>query len=29
MKKHIVELTTQERCQLKDIISADRMAAHK
>ena len=29
MKKHIVKLTTQERCQLKDIISADRMAAHK
>ena len=29
MKKHIVELTTQERTQLKDIINANRMAAHK
>ena len=29
MKKYIVELTTQERSQLKDIINADRMAAHK
>ncbi len=29
MKKYLVELTTQERSQLKDIIDADRMAAHK
>lgn len=29
MKKYIVELTTQERSQLKNIIDADRMAAHK
>lgn len=29
MKKHIVELTVQERAQLKDIINANRMAAHK
>ena len=29
MKKHIVELTTEERSQLKDIFDADRMAAHK
>ena len=29
MKKHIVELTAQERVQLQGIIGADRMAAHK
>ena len=29
MKKYIVELTTEERSQLKDILDADRMAAHK
>jgi len=29
MKKYIIELTLQERCQLKDIINANRMAAHK
>ena len=29
IKKYIVELTTQERSQLKDIINANRMAAHK
>ena len=29
MKKFIVELTTEERSQLKDILDADRMAAHK
>ena len=29
MKKYIVELTTEERSQLKGIIDADRMAAHK
>ena len=29
MKKYIVELTTEERSQLKDILNADRMAAHK
>ena len=29
MKKYIVELTAQERDELKDIINADRMAAHK
>ncbi len=29
MNKYIVELTTQERAQLKDIIDAERMAAHK
>lgn len=29
MKKYIVELTTQERAQLRDIIDAERMAAHK
>ncbi len=29
MKKYIVELTAQERVQLKGIIGADRMAAHK
>ncbi len=29
MKKYIVELTAQERTQLKGIINADRMAAYK
>ena len=29
MKKYLVELTAQEREQLKDIINANRMAAHK
>ncbi len=29
MKKHIVELTSEERSGLKDIIKAERMAAHK
>ena len=29
MKKHIVELTAEERIQLKDIVNANRMAAHK
>jgi len=29
MKKYIVELTSQERSELKDIIKAERMAAHK
>ena len=29
MKKYIVELTTEERSQLKDILDANRMAAHK
>lgn len=29
MKKHIVELTTEERCKLTSIIDADRMASHK
>ncbi len=29
MKKYIVELTTEERSRLKEIIDADRMAAHK
>ena len=29
MKKYIVELTTEERSQLREIIDADRMAAHK
>ncbi len=29
MKKYIVELTPEERSELKDIIDADRMAAHK
>ena len=29
MKKNIVELTTEERSQLKSIIDANRMAAHK
>ena len=29
MKKYIVELTTEERSLLKDIINAPRMAAHK
>ncbi len=28
-KKFIVELTTEERSQLRDIINAERMAAHK
>jgi len=29
MKKYIVELTSEERSSLKDIIKAERMAAHK
>ena len=29
MKKYIVELTSQERSGLKDIIKAERMATHK
>ena len=29
MKKYIVELTSEERPALKDIIKAERMAAHK
>ena len=29
MKKYVVELTTEERSQLRRIIDADRMAAHK
>lgn len=29
MKKYVVELTTEERSQLQQIIDADRMAAHK
>ena len=29
MKKYIVELTGEERCKLKSIIDANRMAAHK
>ena len=29
MKKYIAELTAQERAQLKEIINATRMAAHK
>ena len=29
MKKYIVELTSEERSTLKDIIKAERMAAHK
>ena len=29
MKKYIVELTSEERSGLKDIIKAERMAAHK
>lgn len=29
MKKYIVELTTEERSQLKQVIRAERMAAHK
>jgi hypothetical protein len=29
MKKYIVELTSEERCQLRQIINAERMAAHK
>jgi len=29
MKKYIVELTTEERSQLKEIIHSERMAAHK
>lgn len=29
MKKHIVELTSEERSGLKNIIKAERMAAHK
>lgn len=28
-KKHIVELTTEERSQLREIVKAPRMAAHK
>ncbi len=29
MKTYIVELTTEERSQLKEVINAKRMAAHK
>ncbi len=29
MKKYIVELTTEERSQLQQVIQAERMAAHK
>ncbi len=29
MKKYIVELTSKERSQLREIINAERMAAHK
>jgi hypothetical protein len=29
MKKYVVELTSEERSQLQEIIHADRMAAHK
>ena len=29
MKKYIVELTSEERSQLREIINAERMAAHK
>ena len=29
MKKYIVELTTEERFRLREIINAERMAAHK
>ena len=29
MKKYVVELTTKERSQLREIINAKRMAAHK
>ncbi len=29
MKKYIVELTSEERSELKDIVKAERMAAHK
>jgi hypothetical protein len=29
MKKYVVELTTEERSQLQEVINADRMAAHK
>jgi hypothetical protein len=29
MKKHLVELTTQERTELQGILDANRMAAHK
>ncbi|GJM27308.1 MAG: hypothetical protein DHS20C16_37230 [Phycisphaerae bacterium] len=29
MQKYIVELTAQERAQLKDMVNANRMAAHK
>lgn len=29
MKKYIVELTSEERSELQDIIKAERMAAHK
>ncbi len=29
MKKYIVELTSEERSSLKDIVKAERMAAHK
>ena len=29
MKKYIVELTTEERSQLREIINPERMAAHK
>jgi len=29
MQKYVVELTTEERSELKNILDADRMAAHK
>ena len=29
MKKYIVELTTEERSQLQEVINAERMAAHR
>jgi len=29
MQKYVVELTAQERCQLKKIVQADRMAAYR
>jgi hypothetical protein len=29
MKKYVVELTSEERSQLREVIHADRMAAHK
>ena len=29
MKKYVVELTSEERSALEDIVKAERMAAHK